>query len=104
MPGEGSGLAVGLRKGFLVEKRTLAVRPSRKKGRSTKKVKLVRDVIREIAGVSPLERRGMELLKNGRDKRVLKLCKKRLGTHKRAKAKREQCHSMLRAAQRKAAK
>ena len=27
-----------------------------------------------------------------------------LGTHKRAKAKREQCHSMLRAAQRKAAK
>mmetsp|Transcript_2223 Transcript_2223/g.6753 ORF Transcript_2223/g.6753 Transcript_2223/m.6753 type:complete len:194 (-) Transcript_2223:93-674(-) len=46
--------------------------------RSTKKVKLVRDVIREIAGVSPLERRGMELLKNGRDKRVLKLCKKRV--------------------------
>jgi hypothetical protein len=43
-----------------------------------KQVKLVRDIVREIAGVSPLERRGMELLKNGRDKRVLKLCKKRV--------------------------
>lgn len=41
-------------------------------------MKLVRDIVREIAGVSPLERRGMELLKNGRDKRVLKLCKKRV--------------------------
>ena len=38
----------------------------------------MRDIVREIAGVSPLERRGMELLKNGRDKRVLKLCKKRV--------------------------
>ena len=43
-----------------------------------KQVKMVRDIVREIAGVSPLERRGMELLKNGRDKRVLKLCKKRV--------------------------
>ena len=66
-----------------------------------KQVKMVRDIVREIAGVSPLERRGMELLKNGRDKRVLKLCKKRLGTHKRAKAKRELCQNLLRAAQRK---
>ncbi len=43
-----------------------------------KQVKLVRDIVREISGVSPLERRCMELLKNGRDKRVLKLCKKRV--------------------------
>ena len=45
-----------------------------------KQVKMVRDIVREIAGVSPLERRGMELLKNGRDKRVLKLCKKRVSS------------------------
>mmetsp|Transcript_2222 Transcript_2222/g.6752 ORF Transcript_2222/g.6752 Transcript_2222/m.6752 type:complete len:85 (-) Transcript_2222:44-298(-) len=35
---------------------------------------------------------------------TLSLSLSQLGTHKRAKAKREQCHSMLRAAQRKAAK
>eukprot|EP00802_Teleaulax_amphioxeia_P034696 Tamp_41599.p3 GENE.Tamp_41599~~Tamp_41599.p3 ORF type:complete len:111 (-),score=29.38 Tamp_41599:91-393(-) len=98
---DSTGLAVGLKKGFIVEKRTLAPKPANRKGKLGKQVKLVRDIVREIAGVSPLERRGMELLKNGRDKRVLKLCKKRLGTHKRAKAKRELCQNLLRAAARK---
>ena len=85
-------------------------------------MKFVREIIREIAGHTPLEKRAMELLKNGKDKRCLKLCKRRvsssihiyllydlfllsllqLGTHKRAKAKREQCAIFLRAAQRKA--
>lgn len=43
-----------------------------------KHTKFVRDVVREIAGYSPLERRCIELLRNGRDKRCLKLCKKRV--------------------------
>jgi hypothetical protein len=43
-----------------------------------KHVKFVREIIRELAGMSPLERRAVELLKNGRDKRVLKLCKRRV--------------------------
>jgi hypothetical protein len=51
--------------------------PSKPKGRH---VKLVREIVREIAGYSPLERRGIELLRNGRDKRCLKLCKKRVRT------------------------
>ncbi len=92
----------------------------------------MREIIREIAGHTPLEKRAMELLKNGKDKRCLKLIKRRvsflqatallylfdcsdilnhyiycliffqLGTHKRAKAKREQCAGFLRVAQRKA--
>uniref|UniRef100_A0A7S0VG96 60S ribosomal protein L36 n=1 Tax=Hemiselmis tepida TaxID=464990 RepID=A0A7S0VG96_9CRYP len=97
-----SGLAVGLKKGLLVEKRQLAPRPASRKGKLGKHVKFVREVIREIAGYSPLERRCIELLRNGRDKRCLKLCKKRLGTHKRAKSKREQCAVFLRTSQRKA--
>mmetsp|Transcript_53727 Transcript_53727/g.125604 ORF Transcript_53727/g.125604 Transcript_53727/m.125604 type:complete len:106 (-) Transcript_53727:54-371(-) len=105
MPGvDSTGLAVGLKKGFLVEKRTITPRPASRKGKQGKHVKFVREIVREIAGMSPLERRAVELLKNGRDKRVLKLCKKRLGTHKRAKAKREHCSGLLRQTQRKAAK
>merc|ERR1711966_241352 len=108
MPGvDSTGLAVGLKKGFLVEKCPASTksrpRPSRER-KQGKHVKFVREVIRELAGMSPLERRAVELLKNGRDKRVLKLCKKRLGTHKRAKAKREACQILLRQTQRKAAK
>jgi hypothetical protein len=44
-----------------------------------KHVKFVREIVREIAGYNPLERRAIELLRNGRDKRCLKLCKKRVG-------------------------
>ena len=43
----------------------------------------------------------MELLKVNRDKRALKFCKKRLGTHKRGKKKREEMIGCLQA-QRKA--
>ena len=104
MPGgvDSTGLAVGLKKGFLVEKRVMKVKPSQRR-KEGKHVAFVRGIVREIAGYSPLERRGMELLKNGRDKRVLKLCKKRLGTHKRAKQCREKCQNLLRAAARKTA-
>ena len=37
----------------------------------------------------------MELLKVNKDKRALKFCKKRLGTHRRAKRKREEMQIAL---------
>lgn len=40
----------------------------------------------------------MELLKVGKDKRALKLCKRKLGTHIRAKRKREEMSNLLRKA------
>uniref|UniRef100_A0A8C2T2A9 60S ribosomal protein L36 n=1 Tax=Coturnix japonica TaxID=93934 RepID=A0A8C2T2A9_COTJA len=58
--------------------------------RLTKHTKFVRDMIREVCGFAPYERRAMELLKVSKDKRALKFIKKRVGTHIRAKRKREE--------------
>ncbi|XP_037450998.1 60S ribosomal protein L36-3-like [Triticum dicoccoides] len=65
-----------------------------KKG--TKRVQFVRNLIREVAGFAPYEKRITELLKVGKDKRALKVAKRKLGTHKRAKKKREEMSSVLR--------
>lgn len=64
--------------------------------RASTKVKFVRDIIREVAGQAPYEKRVIELLKNGRDKRALKVCKRKLGTHLRAKRKRDEMAGVLR--------
>ena len=43
-----------------------------------KRVKFVRDVIREVAGFAPYEKRCQELLRVSKDKRALKYCKKKV--------------------------
>ncbi len=45
---------------------------------SNKRVKFIRDVVREVVGFAPYERRCMELLKVSKDKRALKFCKTRV--------------------------
>ncbi|XP_073076627.1 uncharacterized protein [Manis javanica] len=95
-------MAVGLNKGHKVTKNVSKPRHSRRRGRLTKHTKFVRDMIREVCGFAPYERRAMELLKVSKDKRALKFIKKRVGTHIRAKRKREELSSVL-AAMRKAA-
>ncbi|XP_037441352.1 60S ribosomal protein L36-2-like [Triticum dicoccoides] len=64
--------------------------------KGTKRVQFVRNLIREVAGFAPYEKRITELLKVGKDKRALKVAKRKLGTHKRAKKKREEMSSVLR--------
>lgn len=53
-------------------------RPSERKGIQSANTKFVRSVVREVAGFSPYERRVMELLRNSKDKKARKLCKKRV--------------------------
>lgn len=93
-----TGIAVGLNKGHIVTNRPLRARPSRKKGKLGVRTKLIREVIAEVAGLSPLEKRGLELQKIGTaaaNKRTLKLCTKRYGTLRRGKKKREMIANIL---------
>ncbi|CAG5095379.1 Oidioi.mRNA.OKI2018_I69.XSR.g14161.t1.cds [Oikopleura dioica] len=96
-------MVVGLNKGHKVTKNVQPPRQNRKKGTNTAKNVFVREVVREVMGLSPYERRGIELLRISKDKRCLRFLKKRLGAHVRAKRKREELSDII-ASQRKAAK
>lgn len=44
----------------------------------TKHTKFIRDIVKEVAGHAPYEKRAMELLKISKDKRALKFLKRRV--------------------------
>merc|ERR1712189_162778 len=93
-----SAMVVGPNKGHKVTK--LAGHKgtqSRNKGMKTKKSAFVHDVIREVVGYTAYERRCIELLRISKDKRALKFCKRRLGSHTAAKRKREQMQNVIQA-------
>ncbi|KAI8051587.1 ribosomal protein L36e [Syncephalis plumigaleata] len=94
---------VGKNKGFPTTPRVLKAKPASTKGRLGPRTKFVRELIREVAGFAPYERRVMELLKNGKDKRARKLAKKRLGTFGRAKNKVEELTNAIAESRRAAA-
>ena len=83
-------ICVGMDKGHKTTVNALKKKPSNSKGKLTNRNKMIRDLVREVAGFSPYERRAMELLRISKDKRCLKFLKKRIGQHTRAKRKREE--------------
>jgi large subunit ribosomal protein L36e len=85
-----SGISVGLKKGFVITKRTPPTRNVTRKAQATRRSKFVKEVCREVAGFAPYERRLIDLCRNNLDKRALRLAKRKLGTHTRAKRKREE--------------
>ncbi|VDM24856.1 unnamed protein product [Toxocara canis] len=88
-------LAVGLGAGYKVTKNERKQRQNRKKGRLSKRNKIVRELVREVTGMAPYERRAMELLRISKDKKALKFLKKRIGSHVRAKRKRDEVQAIL---------
>ena len=79
--------------------------PKHRKGRPSKRNVVVKEVISEVAGLLPYEKRLLDMLSgagDGADKRMYKYAKQRLGTHKRAVKKREDMkdlHAQMKARQ-----
>ena len=62
------GQIMGLNKGHIVTKihqKKIKPRVSHKKGKLGERVRFIREVIREVTGLSPYEKRIVELLKVG---------------------------------------
>ena len=76
-----SGLFVGLNHGKITQLSTRTAwktRPGLRKGKLSKRSQAVREIIREVAGFSPLEKKMMELIRTGvqaKEKRAVKLAK-----------------------------
>mmetsp|Transcript_2581 Transcript_2581/g.4758 ORF Transcript_2581/g.4758 Transcript_2581/m.4758 type:complete len:107 (-) Transcript_2581:99-419(-) len=87
-----TGYAKGANSGHITTERDTKSKPSRRKGVATKRTIMCREIAREVVGLAPYERRILDMIKTGgssADKRVYKFAKRRLGSHKRALAKRE---------------
>ena len=89
-----TGLAIGPNKGHACAstKKVWRSRPVLKKGKITKRVQHVREVIREVAGFSNLEKKMIELIRTGvasKEKKAVKTARAKLGTHRRAILKRD---------------
>jgi len=95
MAKERTGIAVGLNKGYKTTALDRKSRPSRTKGHLSKRTQFVREIVKEVAGLAPYERRVIELLRNSKDKRARKLAKKRLGTFGRAKRKVDELQGVI---------
>merc|ERR1712167_361790 len=78
--------------------------PALRKGRASKRCTFVREVIAEVAGHSPLEKRMLEMIRTGvasKEKRAGKLARAKLGTHRRAMLKKRSIEDFIVASRRK---
>jgi large subunit ribosomal protein L36e len=97
-----TGLAWGRNKGHkvnVIAKKDRRKKPSNRKGRLGQRTAFVREVIREICGFSPYEKRMLELLRTNdpkHAKKAYRFAKVRLGTHTRALRKREELMGIVR--------
>ncbi|XP_053209525.1 60S ribosomal protein L36-like [Panonychus citri] len=92
----GFELVVGLKRGHRVTPvKAKTAKTAQVPGKIAKQNKFVREIVREISGHAPYEKRCLELLRISKDKRALKFLKRRLGTHARAKKKRDELSNVL---------
>ena len=91
-----TGIIAGLNKGFKTTKRARKISNKTRLSLPKQKLRAVKALVSELAGLSPLEKRVQELLRFSKEKRALKLCKKKLGSMTAAKKKRSKMEEALR--------
>ena len=103
-----TGLFVGMNKGHIVTKPEKGANAFKKqlslrKGRLSERVKQVRQVITEVTGLPPFQRKMLEMIRTGEakaEKKAIRLARKRVGSQKRALILRDNMHAVI-AAQKK---
>lgn len=91
-----SGIIAGFNKGH---KTTPRARPVSRKTRLAlphKRMRAVKAIIQEVAGMTALDKRITELLRVGKEKRAVKVCKRRLGNFAQAKKRKVKVEELLR--------
>lgn len=96
---------MGLNKGHIVTKPkanpdAFKSNKSHRKGRLHPRVQAVRSVITEVCGLSPFQRKMMEMIKTGeakQEKKAVRLARKKIGSHKRAQKSRDKIQAIIQA-------
>ncbi len=87
-----TGIFVGLNHGHIVTKpknspNAFKINKSQRKGRLHPRVQGVREVVQEVCGLAPFQRKMIEMIRTGvqvKEKKAVKLARARVGKHKRA--------------------
>merc|ERR1712083_534307 len=111
MGAEKTGLFVGLNRGHVVTKpkvsdRAFRANKSSRKGRLHPRVHAVREVVQEVCGLAPFQKKMVEMIKTGvavKEKKAVKLARKRVGALKRAKHIRDNLLNLIQTQRREAA-
>merc|ERR1712029_776706 len=102
---------VGLNRGHVVTKpkvsdRAFRANKSSRKGRLHPRVQAVREVVQEVCGLAPFQKKMVEMIKTGiavKEKKAVKLARKRVGALKRAKHIRDNLLNLIQTQKREAA-
>ena len=96
-----NGIIAGLDRGFQTTKRARKVMANAKLALPHKRLRAVKAIVSDVVGLTPLDRRLVEMLRVGKEKRALKLAKKRLGNITYAKKRRARMEDYIRASAKK---
>ena len=99
-----SGLFVGLNKGHVVKTVPARKRPVLRKGRLANRSKAIREVMRDVCGFSPLDKKMLEMIRTGiasKEKKAVKIARQKIGTHLRAQQRRDNLLSFIQTQRRK---
>merc|ERR1712179_190696 len=106
-----TGIFVGLNRGHIVTKpkveaEAFKANKSGRKGRLHPRVQAVREIVQEVCGLQPFQKKMVEMIKTGvaiKEKKAVKLARRRVGQHKRAKHIRDNLLALIQAQKREAA-